>query len=211
MMHDDLRAAMDEARKAAELADEKDQVVNDMRWDIAQAAAGEAGESKDISGLFAVMAELDKLPRDGFQPCAFYSKDGGFLEVYWKNCPTYHAWLNHMVSIKRCVGLEGEDHSECEGTVVGVQISYAKEVIERTNTVITPNPPNPSQAVERAQAAGTCRVCRRELKIGTAPAAVKERFGSQTHGDAIVFNMGEEYAHQACLNMEAKGVNEGID
>jgi len=211
MTQDDLRAAIEEARKAAELADEKDQIVNDMRWDIAQAAAGEAGESKDIEGLFAVMSELDKLPRDGFQPCAFYHKDGGYLEVYWKNCPTVHSWLNHMVSIKRCAGLEDEDHSDCEGTIVGAQISYAKEILERTDTLITPDQPNPSQAVERARALGVCRICRRELKVGTAPAAVKERFGSQTYGDSIVFNMGEEYAHQACLNMEAKGVNEGIN
>jgi hypothetical protein len=211
MTHEDLQTAMEEARRAAEIADEKDQIVNDIRWDLAQAAAGEAGESKDIDGLFAIMAELDKLPRDGFQPCAFYSDKGGFLEVYWKNCPTVHVWLNHMVSIKRCIGLEGEDHSECEGTVVGTQISYAKEIIERTNTLITPDLPNPSRAVEEAQAKGICRVCRRELKIGTAPAAVKERFGSQKHGDSIVFNMGEEYAHQACLNMEKKGVNEGIN
>jgi hypothetical protein len=214
MSLDELRAAMEEAREAAEIADEKSKVVNDLRWDMAQAAAGEAGEDPSINGLFAILAELDKLPRDNFQPCAFYDKDGDFLEVHWRNCPTLTHWVNHVVSLKKCYGgHDGEEaeHAECKDTVVGIQVYWAKLILARSNTLITPDLPNPSRAVEEAKEKGVCRICRRELAVGTAPAAVKERFGSQNYGDSIVFNLGEEYAHQACLNMEKKGVNEGIN
>lgn len=208
----ELKAALVEARNAVEIADEKSKIAHDMAWEMAAEAAGEAGEGKSLDSHFAVARELDKLPRRGFQPCVFYNEPGDMMECYWKNCASVSHWLNHAVSIRKCAASpEDEGHEDCGGRVTGVTIHWAKMIFERSGTLITPDLPNPSKAVEAAKELGICRVCRKELKVGTAPAAVKERFGSQVYGDSIVFNCGEEYAHQACLNMEAKGVHEGID
>ena len=208
----ELKAAVVEARNAMEIADAKGKIAHDMAWEMARDAAGWVGQGNGIDSFLAVAKELDKLPRLGFQPCVYYNEDGDMIECYWKNCPSVSRWLNHVVSIRTCAASpKDEGHEDCGGQVTGVTISWAKRIFERSDTVITPDLPNPSAAVQEAKDKGICRICRRELKVGTAPAAVKERFGSQVYGDSIVFNMGEEYAHQACLNMEAKGVNEGIE
>jgi hypothetical protein len=183
-----------------------------MAWAMAHDAAGEAAEDPSIQGFLAVAREFDKLPHQGFQPGAYYNEAGDFLEVYWKRCPRVAHWVNHLLTQMRCAAsAEDAGHEECGGQIIGVQVSWTKFILSRANTFITPDLPNPSPAVQEAKDKGICRICRRELKVGSAPAGVKERFGSQVYGDSIVFNMGEEYAHQACLNMEKKGVNEGID
>lgn len=147
--------------------------------------------------LVQYLEALEKLPREPFSPCAFFFGEGDTLEVRWENAPSVAHWLNHLVTLHRRVNEDGPD-----GPVVGVSVSGVRAVVEREGVLLTPDPPNPSRAVQEAQRLGVCRVCRDPLKTGAAPAAAVERFANQMYPNVLVFNYGEEYAHQACLNAE---------
>ena len=189
----EIEQARIEAEAAVAVAEDKLARLSQLRWAEAEGRA----ESKDF---LAVLAELEKLPAQPWSTGFFYHLDGDYLEVYWAKPAgsSVVKWVNHFVSLRFPVAEDGT-----VGEVpVGCQLSGAKGALEREGVYLTPDPPNPSRAVQEAKAAGVCRVCRNPLETGKAPAKAAERFGNSLAPDALVFECGEEYAHQACLNQE---------
>ncbi len=193
---------MDQARLEAEaavaVAEEKLRRLRELRWEAARESAG-TGDDRSMDALLKVLRELDKLPDVPWSTGCFYSAEADDLHVYWEkpDGPTVTRWANGLVSLRVRYGDDGEER------IVGCVVEGARGVLAREGVFLAPDPPNPSRAVQEAQAAGVCRVCRNPLVTGTAPAKAAERFGNQMHPHALVFNFGEEYAHQACLNQEA--------
>jgi len=189
-----LEQARIEAEAAIALADMKIKRLNELRW-------AEAGRQAGEDDFMAVLAELENLPDVDWRTGCFYHPDGDYLEVYWDapgDGPVVLSHRNALVETFHSVGKGGE----LSVGPVGCRIMSAKATLERAGTYLTPDPPNPSRAVAEAKAAGVCRVCRQPLKSGTVPEQTAERFGNQIYPEALVFNYGEEYAHQACLNQE---------
>jgi len=187
----DLNIARERLRMAVAEAVEARKVYDDLLY--ARATAGLPPELP----LMQLMEALDRLPREPFGPGVWYNEAGDVLEVVWENTPSVSRWLNHLVTIRHRVEPDGS-----EGPVTGVSIWGARAALAAQGVWVTPDPPNPSREVQEAQRLGVCRVCRQSLKIGAAPAAAVERFANLMYPDALVFNCGEEYAHQACLNAE---------
>ena len=190
----ELEQARIEAEAAIVLADMKIKRLNELRWE-------EAGRRVDGDDFMAVLAELEHLPDVDWPTGCFYHPDGDYLEVYWNAPGDGPVVLSHRNALVETFHAVGEDGELSVGPV-GCRIMSAKGVLERANVYLTPDPPNPSRAVEEAKAAGVCRICRQPLNGGTVPEQTAERFGSEVHPNAIVYNYGEEYAHQACLNRE---------
>jgi len=187
-----LEQARIEARAAVAVAEDKLARLSELRWAEAEERVG----SKDFVKM---LGELEKLPDVPWSAGCWYSEAGGHLEVFWgKPKASVMKWVNHFVSLRFPV----DDDGAVGDVPIGCHVSEVKGMLERAGVYLTPDPPNPSRAVEEARAAGVCRVCREPLVTGSAPAKAAERFGSQVHPNALVFNCGEEYAHQACLNQE---------
>jgi len=138
------------------------------------------------ASLDVLLAELDKLPREPFSPGVFFNEEGDMLEVFWKNTSRIAEWKNHLITLywEAC-----EDGST--GGVVGVSIHGVLALLATPGTWITPDPANPTPKVQAARKEGVCRLCGE--KPGDGP------------GMPFVFNCGEEYAHQACLEAQRKG------
>lgn len=195
----ELEQALIEARAAVAVAEEKITRLRAERWKAAAEATGQDDVNELLSpGWNEMLEALDKLPDVEWQTGCFYHQDGDYLHVFWHkpDAVTVRRWVNHLVSLHVQYDEDGEER------IVGCVVDGAKGVLERADVYLTPDPPNPSREVEEAKAAGVCRVCRVPLMDGEAPASTVERFGSMTHPHALVFNCGEEYAHQACLNRE---------
>lgn len=193
----ELELARAEAEAAIAEAEEKLKRFNDLRWE-------EAGRRAEEPGFMALLAELDHLPDVEWPIGCFYHPDGDYLEVYWHkpgDGPLVMRHRNGLVETFHAVDEEGH----LSAGPVGCRIIGAKAILERAGVYLTPDPPNPSRAVLEAKAAGVCRVCREPIDLSESPTGTAERFGSMVHPEKLVFNFGEEYAHQACLNREQEG------
>ena len=190
----ELEQARIEAEAALVLADMKLKRLNELRWAEAERRVGE-------NDFLAMLDELANFSDVDWPTGCFYHPDGDYLEVYWQKPGDKPVVMSHHNALVETFHAVDEDGELSVGPV-GCRIMSAKGVLERAGVYLTPDPPNPSRAVQAAKAVGVCRVCREPLNGGTVPKNTAERFGNQLYPEALVFNCGEEYAHQACLNQE---------
>lgn len=191
----EIEQARVEAEIAIAEAEAKIKILNDLRWSAAEREAGPE------AGFIDLLRELENLPDVHWPVGCFYHPDGDYLEVYWRKPGDGPVVMRHRNSLVETFHAVDEEGNLSVGPV-GCRIIGAKAVLERANVYLTPDPPNPSPAVLEARAAGVCRVCREPIDLSGSPAGTADRFASMVHPEKLVFNCGEEYAHQSCLNRE---------